>query len=218
MNARTPIYLMVVLLSVVGRGSAATIMRPVLDPNTVLAQVLHLDEVAVNADNIARFVDASGMLFEIQATELAGGGSSYDLSPIGAVNLTPGDLVLLEPNSPNTSDIIRFAATSVSFFSDPEQAAEPAVRQDVISALPNPVAPILRTDEQAVAGSAIESNDGILYVPEPGDPGFDNAGAIKFGYDVLSDVSAIPEPASLVMLSLGLAAVAGLAWRRRRAA
>jgi len=53
-----------------------------------------------------------------------------------------------------------------------------------------------------------EGNNGVIY--SPGGP-FDNI------YNFRSDGSLIPEPSSIIMLSLGAFGAAGYGWRRRRA-
>ncbi len=64
-----------------------------------------------------------------------------------------------------------------------------------------------------------ENNNGAIYTPLPGQPGFVTGAAAPVDYILISDgvfPAAVPEPSSLLLFGLGAGAVA--LWRRRRSA
>jgi hypothetical protein len=67
---------------------------------------------------------------------------------------------------------------------------------------------------QAASSPAEVGPNGFMsYTPTANQPGF--VPGFMATYNITSDF-AVPEPASLAMLSLGLATVAGLVWRHRK--
>ena len=118
---------------------------------------------------------------------------------------TPGDIQLIEVNrpQPNISDVIRFDGNShLFFFSD--QDGPPVDPADV--GLPQPSAVL---QSIAIPEVGPEGNNGALYTPNPGDPGFDGTVGL-LAYHFISDAP-VPEPTTLVLASL-----AGLLVTRRR--
>jgi hypothetical protein len=130
----------------------------------------------------------------------------YDL--LNPPGLTVGDVFVFEPGGA-LGDIIRFNPTSFTggsgelvFYSLPDG---PDLAD--LAGFPTDVYP----NSMAVQ----EINGVISYTPTAGQPGFVTGAAGPVTYVLSSDVAVVPEPASLAMVGLGLAAVAGCAWRRR---
>jgi hypothetical protein len=138
---------------------------------------------------------------------------SYKVDPISGLTgwyyplgpSTPGDLLLIEPLVGNTnivSDLLRFDGHGVFFFSDLEPGELNPDKADV-PVIPNAVSPYFARNEVGPEG-----NNGALWVPGPGQPGYDLSGQLPgLSYNIISD--AVPEPNS-VALVLAAAAVLGL--------
>jgi len=132
---------------------------------------------------------------------------TYDLlSPPG---LVAGDLLLLEPGQNGVvSDIIRFNTSSpfsgggsLVFYSDTDDV--PLSLADV--GFPN----ALYTNVFVIPEVGPEGNNGAVYTPTAGQPGFVAGAAGAVTYVITSDAAAVPEPTSLVLL--GSAVLIGLA-------
>jgi hypothetical protein len=142
---------------------------------------------------------------------------SYKLDPLSGLTgwyypLGPsiaGDLLLIEPlvgNTNTVSDLLRFDGQGVFFFSELEPGELNPDKADVPQ-IPNPVGSIVfvRTE------NGPEGNNGLLWTPGPGQPGFDQSGQLSgLSYNIISDV---PEPNSVVLF---LAAAGVLGWRHLR--
>jgi hypothetical protein len=108
-----------------------------------------------------------------------------------------GDVVLLEPDAPTgtISDLLRFDGNGVYFFSELEPNETNPDMADV-PIIPPAINPVVLME----VGS--EGNNGVLYIPGPGQPGYDLSGVLPgIRYDIISD---IPEPASATLLLAGV--------------
>jgi hypothetical protein len=122
---------------------------------------------------------------------------------------TPGDLVLLEaPTTGQASDLLRFDGRGgVYFFSDVEAGEANTDLADV-------GIPPVGTNAVRVVEIGVEGNNGYLYIPLQGQPGFDVSGLLpEVQYNIISD--AVPEPGSAVLLLSG-GALLGLNVIRRK--
>jgi PEP-CTERM motif-containing protein len=125
---------------------------------------------------------------------------------LGGASNAPGDVLLLEPLTLATNDVLRFDGQGVYFFSDREPGNPNPDRADV-SLMPQTFNAVV------LAEIGPEGTNGVHYIPGPGMPGFDTSGFLPgIQYNIISDV---PEPASVVLL-LGGAALLGLNVIRRR--
>jgi hypothetical protein len=124
----------------------------------------------------------------------------------------PGDLVLQEPPSTNAfSDILRFDGNGVFFFSDAEAGETNLDKADVFQLPPLVTSPNYITIFRVENGP--EGNNGFLWTPGPGQPGFDTSGQLAgLSYNIISD--AVPEPQGFVLLAAGLWL---LVWQKARA-
>jgi hypothetical protein len=146
---------------------------------------------------------------------------SYKLDPISGIMgwyyplgpSTPGDLLLIEPLVGNTntfSDLLRFDGNGVFFFSELEPGELNPDKADVPQ-IPNPVGAIIVRSEIGPEG-----NNGALWTPAAGQPGFDLSGSLPgLSYNIISDM--VPEPNS-VALFLASAGVLASRHLRRKAA
>ena len=117
--------------------------------------------------------------------------------PLGGTNVNvPGDVVLLEPQAPvgTVSDLLRFDGNGVYFFSDLEPNETNPDKADV-PVIPQAINPVVLTEVGP------EGNNGVLYIPVSGQPGYDTSGVLPgIGYNIISDV---PEPAAATLLLAG---------------
>ena len=133
---------------------------------------------------------------------------TYDL--LNPPGLVVGDLLVTEPGD-GLGDLIRFNNTSFTggagslvFYS--------ATGGGTLADTGFPTA------NYANQLTVAEVNGVITYTPTTGQPGFIAGAAGPVTYVLTSDVAAVPEPASLTMLGIGAAALAGYVWRRRKGA
>jgi hypothetical protein len=126
----------------------------------------------------------------------------------------PGDVVLLDPPSTfQGSDLLRFDGRGgVYFFSDVEPGEANTDLADVgvpLGSVDATNAPVLFFTE-----TGPEGNNGYLYTPAAGQPGYDTSGVLPgVHYNIISDV--VPEPGSAVLLLIG-GALWGLRFMRRK--
>ena len=87
-----------------------------------------------------------------------------------------------------------FDGAGVYFFSELEPNETNLDSADV-AVLPQPINPVVLIE----AGP--EGNNGVLYIPISGQPGYDTSGVLPgIGYNIVSDV---PEPAAATLLLAG---------------
>ena len=146
---------------------------------------------------------------------------SYKVDPISGLTgwyyplgpSTPGDLLLIEPlvgNTNTVSDLLRFDGNGVFFFSNLEPGELNPDKADVPQ-IPNPVGAIFVRSEIGPEG-----NNGALWTPGPGQPGFDLSGSLPgLSYNIISD--AVPEP-NCVALYFAAAGLLALRRLQRKAA
>jgi hypothetical protein len=118
-----------------------------------------------------------------------------------------GDVIMLEPGSDSLrSDVIRFNGdNTLIFFSDngldgPDSPADTGFSSPLY---PNRI---------TISEVGSEANNGAFYTPAPGQPGFEPA-APNATFEFISDVTATPEPSSLLLLASGTGL---LCFNRRR--
>jgi hypothetical protein len=143
----------------------------------------------------------------------SGGVAGNVLSYALPFPVVPGDIGLIEPNSPfgNTnSDIVRFFNQSganqslLIFYSDRADTTDLDLAD---SGLPNSPNAILLNE------IGPEGNNGAVWTPGPGLPGFDTSGVLTT-YNIISDV---PEPGTCSMLCSGLGLLLWFGHLRRKA-
>jgi hypothetical protein len=123
--------------------------------------------------------------------------------------LVAGDVVMTEPGTGGSviSDIIRFNPNqnggSLVFYSDPGDAD--------LADTGFPTA--MYTNVVTIPEVGPEGNNGAVYTPTVGQPGFVAGAAVPVQYTIISD-AAVPEPSSLALL--GVTAVLGGGFYARR--
>jgi hypothetical protein len=133
-------------------------------------------------------------------------------------SLVAGDVLLQETvGTAVLSDIIRFNPAGTGGPTYPASLVFYSDNLDGSTSLADTRFPLLNYANALTlteVGPEVGPNGLMSYTPTASQPGF--VPGFMATYNFTSD-SAVPEPASLAILSLGLAAVAGLAWRHRKA-
>jgi PEP-CTERM motif len=130
--------------------------------------------------------------------------------PLAGTPSVAGDVLLLESQNPSAppSDLLRFDGQGgVYFFSDEDG---PPVDNADVPVMPQTINPVILYE------IGPEGNNGALYVPAPGQPGYDLSGILPgIQYNIISDVP-VPEPASATLLLAGAGLWLLNASRRRK--
>jgi hypothetical protein len=202
---RTFVYSALLALGLAASASAAA-LTPVL---------ITVDE---NGNGTIQFTPepASPLLGVMQADPGPGGLASaltYNLQ--GPPSLVAGDVFMTDPGEDSTSDIIRFnpAGTgsadyeaSLVFYSD-NSAGVTALAD---TGFPTSFYTNTVTIPEVVSGGG----SGAVYTPNSSQPGYVTGFLVT--YDITSDTSAVPEPASISLIALaGGALLAGKRWIKR---
>jgi len=124
---------------------------------------------------------------------------------------TVGDLILSEQTG-IISDVVRFGEyQTVFFYSDNLDVDQPGSTKDLADVgFPTANWPVT----VVVPEQGTEGQDGVIYVPQPGMPGYPLNAPAGVVYKIVSD-GVIPEPGSLLALGAGLIGMAGFVVRRR---
>jgi hypothetical protein len=134
---------------------------------------------------------------------------TYSIAPPGpSFTLVAGDVTLSEPGTSSLSDLIRFNQNpnvpgTLVFYSD-----KPEV--DALADIGFPTANY--TNLVALAETGPEGNNGLIYTPTAGMPGF--VAGTQVTYVFQSDV--VPEPASIIMGGISLTMGVVYVWVRRQ--
>jgi hypothetical protein len=178
--------------------------------------VITVDENGNGALN--GFGPVSALPFYLGADPGPGGLPSvltYDmLNPPGLVS---GDVLMQEGPGGPIFDVVRFNATEVNpsgsvgsllFYSDNTDGF------DSLADTPSPPG-ALYANTVTIAELGPEGNNGSIYIPTAGEPGFVAGASAQVEYILISDGSAVPEPAAWTMMLLGVGAIGTLMRRRR---
>jgi hypothetical protein len=174
--------------------------------------------ITVDENGNGTFTNTNGFFSPLPATLLLDGGpgglpAALTYGLLNPPGLVVGDLLLFEPGPVGVlSDLIRFNPNgTMVFYSDNTDGAPSLADTGFPTAL--------YANNLARSEVGPEGNNGFVYTPTAGQPGFVAGAAGPVTYVIRSDVAAIPEPGPLALC--GLAALAGLATRlvrRKRAA
>jgi len=151
------------------------------------------------------------------APDPALGGLNSLTYTLGEIPIIPGDLMMTESNptllgpAATVSDIVRFntpGPSTLTFYSDTTP----------------PVDSIADTGFPAITAVAVvlpevgpEGNNGLIYTPMSGQPGFSFDPAFAITYDLVSD-GTVPLPTALPLFATGIGGLGLLGWRRKRKA
>jgi hypothetical protein len=140
---------------------------------------------------------------------------------LGEIPILNGELVMTESvSSPSPiinpllttlSDVVRFntpGPSTLTFYSD----TTPPVDSIADTGFPPLSSPVVSFPEVGPEG-----NNGLIYTPMIGQPGFSLDPAFAITYDLVSD-GTVPLPAALPLFATGLGALGLLGWRRKRKA
>jgi hypothetical protein len=162
---------------------------------------------------------SSVLPFALQADPGPGGlAAALTYGLLNPPGLTAGDLILLEPGTNGlVSDIVRFnpsetiAGTigALVFYSDKTDAGDTDLADTGF-----PTA--LYTNDVSQTEVGPEGNNGFSYTPTSGQPGFVTGAGGPVTYVIKSDVSAVPEPSSILLMVTVVGIVSyRFGWRQR---
>lgn len=197
-------------------GSAAAVAEPYTSWND-FSITTTVDE---NGNGLVTNTDGAvvPLRFALQTDPGPGGLTNvltYSLA--GPPGLTAGDVLLQEGVGGLILDVVRFNPTEtcvdgttgcLAFYSDNVDGV------DSLADTPSPPGSF-QTNTVTIVEVGPEGNNGATYTPVTGQPGFVAGAAGPVTYNLISDGSAVPEPASLAILGFGLAGL-GLARIGRR--
>jgi len=166
--------------------------------------------VTVNEFGVGSYTDplgnVSALTFTVASDPGPGGLASVLKYTLPAVSSpVAGDVKLqVPPAGPTISDVLRFGPSNTLYF---YSGGDPADSHNSTADTGLPAA------SNANTFTGVRGNNTFTYTPTAGQPGFDPNGWVVT-YNFITEVSPIPEPASLMLLGLGGAA---LLVRRRKA-